>query len=914
MRAAVRQSVAALACLSVIAGSSASAQDGARDAPNPVAVMSDSSRLPRIAGSQQLFASEAMTMLVVRQPVAQAADATRALLAAQGWQQYVDPFSSSPQQPDHATLSFKNGPQLLVVSIGVAPAQGGATTIQYVPRTSENDLPFPNDATDIGFAPDRPQLECVTADTVGNTLAFFARELAARGYAERSAASATSRPPGERAGETAADGSAYFVRGDKTLQLALRRTDDGKVKVELKAVPRDAIAAQAQPAEPAPQAKPAEMVDVRTLPRPAGAYVKDEDARKASATSFTFMVPANVADTKAAVSRLLAADSWVPFTEPLEPPHQRNLSFKKDGQSISLFFMTDGADTTRSGVSVTPERLYNAIPFPPGAREVVFDHRRPYLDTVASGTIEDLLAFFRKELAASGWQPWNTADAARWPDARIEPVIEDGVRAYFTRGPYDRQPPIQLSLQHRPDGRTDVEVKVPPFARPQDLAAGPDDFGLPKPERSRSASARDGEVRRELTATVPAELATVLAFYRRELAKRNWKEEPRGAVVTADEAVLNFSTADSTAVLKLGYQFDLTTVSLVQALPDTVVQARAKARKDAEDKLRKQAEDWMHAPAAALSAMTTPTNSPIAVPETAENPDFDRGRGDLKFNTTSGVKEIAAFYRAAMKPLGFKELPTAIDDDRMAALDFVRGGKRLSISILQVGSRTNVRSYGPGLLALADQPAPQTAKSGAPAPLEDLEADDTDGLPVPKKHTLSSGGKSPFRTDREATVTASLESTLAFYRRELGKLGWKEQSKGAVVTPQRVALSFAAPTGPGTLKLARDNANTTVDLSQRAPDQAAKLGVVALPGKGRIMLGSVLTSEAVVTISRQTIKLAPGAGKTGGGPKLDLAPGKYRMSVTIAGKPAFDQEVTVVVGETTGLLIGPSGGLPLQVY
>jgi hypothetical protein len=93
---------------------------------------------------------------------------------------------------------------------------------------------------------------------------------------------------------------------------------------------------------------------------------------------------------------------------------------------------------------------------------------------------------------------------------------------------------------------------------------------------------------------------------------------------------------------------------------------------------------------------------------------------------------------------------------------------------------------------------------------------------VPKKHTLSVGGKSPFHNDREATVTASLESVLAFYRRELGKLGWKEETKGAIVNPQRAALKFTTPDGPGTLTLGREEGKTTVKLVQRKPAEAAK--------------------------------------------------------------------------------------------
>jgi hypothetical protein len=185
---------------------------------------------------------------------------------------------------------------------------------------------------------------------------------------------------------------------------------------------------------------------------------------------------------------------------------------------------------------------------------------------------------------------------------------------------------------------------------------------------------------------------------------------------------------------------------------------------------------------------------------------------------------------------------------------------------------------------------------------------------VPKKHVLSIGGRSTFQNDREATVPASLESVLAFYRRELTKLGWREEAKGAIVEPQRAALSFTTPDGPGTLMLGRQDGKTTVKLSQRKPAEAAKHGVIAKPGMGLILIGSAVETVATVTIDRKTIKVAPGVGqKSTDGPRLDLRPGTYKASVKIAGQPAFSEEVKVGAG-TWGLLIGPGGILPLQVY
>ena len=54
------------------------------------------------------------------------------------------------------------------------------------------------------------------------------------------------------------------------------------------------------------------------------------------------------------------------------------------------------------------------------------------------------------------------------------------MRAYFTRDRRDRQEPIQVSLGRRADNRVDIEVRVPPFARPQELKAGSESFGHPR--------------------------------------------------------------------------------------------------------------------------------------------------------------------------------------------------------------------------------------------------------------------------------------------------------------------------------------------------------------------------------------------------------------------------------------------------
>ena len=81
------------------------------------------------------------------------------------------------------------------------------------------------------------------------------------------------------------------------------------------------------------------------------------------------------------------------------------------------------------------------------------------------------------------------------------------------------------------------------------------------------------------------------------------------------------------------------------------------------------------------------------------------------------------------------------------------------------------------------------------------------------------------------------------------------------------------------------------------------------------MFGNTNEVEAAVTINKQTIKVAAGGGTKGpDGQMLDLPPGKYKFSIKLAGKPASNDEVEVGADETWGLLIGPGGVLPMQVY
>ena len=111
MHTAKRLSAFALACLMSIACAGTGSAQGTPtpEVPQWFAEMLDASTLPRMPGSQELFANRATTSFVVRGKVGEAADATRALLATDGWKEYAPPFAQRAQSESFALMTLKKG-------------------------------------------------------------------------------------------------------------------------------------------------------------------------------------------------------------------------------------------------------------------------------------------------------------------------------------------------------------------------------------------------------------------------------------------------------------------------------------------------------------------------------------------------------------------------------------------------------------------------------------------------------------------------------------------------------------------------------------------------------------------------------------------------------------------------------------
>jgi hypothetical protein len=243
-----------------------------------------------------------------------------------------------------------------------------------------------------------------------------------------------------------------------------------------------------------------------------------------------------------------------------------------------------------------------------------------------------------------------------------------------------------------------------------------------------------------------------------------------------------------------------------------------------------------------------------------------------------------------------------------------------------------VSADGSGLMMANAKIAVRPAAAGTQASSETtvkaadqvLDSEPDSALPVPKQHTMSSigtgkvpGSNAPIRRELEASIPAELNNVLGFYRTELGKRGWKELAEGAVIKSDQVQLALTSADGPATLKLGRSNGETSVNLAQKYPDVAAKADFVPKPGQAKLVFGNLGGGEATVSINKQTIRIASGAGgpQSPKPPMLDLPPGKYPYTLKVAGGPARNNQIEIAADDTWGLMVAPNGEvLPLHMY
>ena len=103
--------------------------------------------LPQMADAEDVYYFPSSLGYFSATDVAGVADFTRQELAARGWHEYTRPNTAMANDPERQSFTLIQNGLELSVSVGVAPAQGGKTAVQYSISLLPLDLPVPDDAT-----------------------------------------------------------------------------------------------------------------------------------------------------------------------------------------------------------------------------------------------------------------------------------------------------------------------------------------------------------------------------------------------------------------------------------------------------------------------------------------------------------------------------------------------------------------------------------------------------------------------------------------------------------------------------------------------------------------------------------------------------------------------------------------------
>ncbi len=193
---------------------------------------------------------------------------------------------------------------------------------------------------------------------------------------------------------------------------------------------------------------------------------------------------------------------------------------------------------------------------------------------------------------------------------------------------------------------------------------------------------------------------------------------------------------------------------------------------------------------------------------------------------------------------------------------------------------------------------------------DDLVADDHDGLPFPVTINNRESSHSRYRKSATAVVTADLPSVIAFYRKELGMRGWKENRDTAKVTNNQTQLSFTGAEGSLVVQLERKQDDVTIKLAARDSNKAKAAGILPQPERGRLILGNASDREAVILINDKPYKVAAGLGAKDPkeGTSLNVLPGRYTITIKKSGQADQTEDVRIAVDETWGVIVLPTGG------
>ncbi|MEC9369158.1 MAG: hypothetical protein VX871_10765 [Pseudomonadota bacterium] len=465
-------------------------------------------------------------------------------------------------------------------------------------------------------------------------------------------------------------------------------------------------------------------LDTSQLPR-----VGDAKVIFSNPTTTIFTTTTSVQAAADATHKMLSDAGWqiyaAPFTATAANPETSIATFKKGPLGLTVFIGIAPGQGNATSVQYGPGPLSNDLPFPKDGTAIEYDPHRPLLMFFTSAPLDKTLTYYREQLGSLGWSLWSAQLGDKQPTGGGPgELTQNGAHAYYVQ---DGKRPLMLSLQHA-DGKLRLKLE------------GVSMSVLEAAHKSHADAARRAK-------GLP--LTTV-------------ESQPKPAPATPAKPSPEDKTFD--AAMNLAQEL------MRQELEKVGKSGGTPAAAGAEDIPRVRADSTV----------------PIPLPETAADVDHDEDDGEIEFDSQSNVGSLAAFYRAEMKKLGWREQRSVINRSNMVVLNFSKAGDELSFTIMKFGNQTRVTGKGSVLVAQRPQqpqaPA-QQAEASSPSP------SDTGSPPLPMPSGADGVDYDNENGSLNFTAPQQLKAVIEFYRSEMKRQGWQE-SQEPFINPRMAILRY----------------------------------------------------------------------------------------------------------------------------
>ncbi len=543
--------------------------------------------LPQMADAEDVYYFPSSLGYFSPTDVTTVADFTRRELAAQGWHEYTRPHTAMADDPERQSFTLIQNGLELSVSVGVAPAQGGKTGVQYSVSLLPLDLPVPDDAAGLELEkmPLNLSLSYTTSADFETLFDYYSQEMTALGWVVI-----------DSIGMMTPERATLFFGNENvpphTLVLDLIPSD-GQTLATLRNYEADEITelntpGTSSPAEETPQTTGGE---IPAIPIPDEAQDVAYDADLGEITYTTLSDAETVADF---YRQSLSAEGWqVDEASVIANDVGVIMTFEQGEESIDFRIMDVSAPTR---VTVNIRYAPSLVATTGGAATAI---EANVGDTIEMGDLSFAVTEVTSPEEINYSPPFegnkfivlvfiienrhtsDTLDAyyLSLSDLSINDYDGNSYQAYSLALREVDNPDVQHNGQIAPGEqmRGEVEFQVPVEAEDlvfvidmASLGVGKASIALPETETPPMAGSTGGEIPDflipadaqdvvydadfgDITYTSPSDVETVVEFYRQSLLAEGWQEDEASSAVDENFAFVQFDQGEDTLYIDITF-------------------------------------------------------------------------------------------------------------------------------------------------------------------------------------------------------------------------------------------------------------------------------------------------------------------------------------------------------------------------